>query len=90
MKILAAILAALVCALTGAYVLWQFHTNWGLIAGVGLVVLAVAIALPVPLHAGAVAVKDNAVLVLPVIVDALKGGERRTDPTADPPTDGAP
>lgn len=83
--ILGAVLAALVCALTGAYVLWQFHTNWGLIGGILLELLAVAIALPVPLHAGAVSLKENVVLVLPVLVDALKGGSRRTDPPPDSP-----
>jgi hypothetical protein len=83
--ILAAVLAALVCALTGAYILWQFHTSAGLLGGVVLVLLAVAIALPVPFHAGVAALKENAVIIVPVIVGAIRGGDRKTDPPKDTP-----
>jgi hypothetical protein len=83
LTILAAIVAALVCALTGAYVLWQFHTNWGLLAGVALVILALAIALPTQLRQGTAELKDNATVIVPVVVDAMKGGERHTDPPAE-------
>lgn len=86
LAVLGAIVAALVCAVTGAYVLWQFHSTTGLVVGVGLILLGVGIALPIPLHSGIVAIKENSVLIVPVIVDALKGGDRRTDP----PKDGAP
>ncbi len=85
LAILSAVLAAVACGLTGAYVLRQFHTTAGLIGGLVLVLLAIAIALPVPFHAGVAALRENAVLIVPVIVDALIGGSRRTDPPADPP-----
>jgi hypothetical protein len=87
LTILAAIVAALVCAGTGAYILRQFHTTAGLLGGGFLVLLAVAIALPVPFHAGVSALKDNMVLIVPVVVDAMKGGARKTDPPADRPAD---
>lgn len=83
--ILGAILSALACAILGAYVLRHFQTPTGLVTGVGLELLAVAIALPTPFHAGVVALKDNLVLIVPVIVGALPGGSRKTDPPADPP-----
>lgn len=83
LAVLFAIVAALLCALTGAYVLWQFHTNWGLLAGVALELLALAIALPTQLKHGTTELKDNAMVIVPVVVDAMKGGERRTDPSKD-------
>jgi Kef-type K+ transport system membrane component KefB len=86
--IVGAVIAAVICAAAGAYILWQFHTTPGLVGGAALVLLGVAIALPVPLHEGAMKLKENVVLVVPVIVDALKGGSRKTDPPMDPPTDG--
>jgi hypothetical protein len=52
--------------------------------GVGLELLAVAIALPTPFHAGVVALKENLVLIVPVIVGALPGGSRKTDPPGRP------
>lgn len=82
--IASAVLAALVLAATGAYVLWQFHSTAGLIVGVSLVLLAVATALPIPLHGGAVSLKDNAVVIMPVVLDAVRGGDRHTDPPAPP------
>ncbi len=85
LAILGAVIAAIVCAMTGAYVLWQFHTTPGLIGGVALELLGVAIAVPVPFHAGVLALKENVVILIPVIVGALKGGDRKTDPPADPP-----
>jgi hypothetical protein len=57
----------------------------GLLGGGFLVLLAVAIALPVPLHAGVAALKENMVVIVPVVVDAMKGGNRKTDPPAEPP-----
>ena len=80
---LMAILAALICATTGAYILWQFHTTAGLIMGVALVLLVVAIALPIPFHTGILTLKENAVTVIPVVVGAIRGGKRATDPPAD-------
>lgn len=89
-KILGATVAAFICTLTGAYILWQFHTTPGLIGGVALVLFGVAIALPTPFTTGAVTLKGGLVLVVPVImnaVDALKGGSRKTDPPADTKSD---
>jgi hypothetical protein len=79
----AAVIAALVCAITGAYILRHFPTTFGLVGGAGLILLGVGIALPIQLGQGAAALKTNVVLVVPVIVDALKGGSRKTDPPAD-------
>jgi hypothetical protein len=83
--ILGAVLAALICVATGGYILWQFHTNTGLLGGMVLVLLAVAIALPVPFQAGVAALKENAVIIVPVIVGAIRGGDRKTDPPKDTP-----
>ena len=85
LAVIGAILASLVCVLTGAYVLWQFHSTAGLCVGVALVLLAVGIALPIQLKSGVEAIKENSVLIVPVIVGAMKGGDR----TSDPPADGA-
>lgn len=85
LAILGAIVSALVCAGMGVYILREFHTTAGLLGGAFLVLLAVAIALPVPLHAGVAALKDNMVVIVPVVVDAMKGGNRKTDPPAEPP-----
>ncbi len=87
---LGAIIAALICAATGGYILWQFHTTAGLVGGAGLVLLGVGIALPVQLQEGVVVLKSNATLIIPVVVGAIKGGERKTDPPPDdPPAGGA-
>lgn len=86
LAIVGAIVTALICAGTGAYILREFHTTAGLLGGGFLVLLAVAIALPVPFHAGVAALKDNMVLIVPVVVDAMKGGARKTDPPADGPS----
>lgn len=83
LKILAAILAALILSSTGAFVLWQFHTTPGLVIGVALVLLGVAIALPIPFHTGIITLKENAVTVIPVVVGAIRGGKRATDPPDD-------
>jgi dolichol kinase len=82
LAVLGAIVSALACALLGAYVLRHYQTATGLIVGVCLELLAVAIALPTPFHAGVVALKDNLVLIVPVIVGAIAGGQRKTDPPA--------
>ncbi|MCU1381986.1 MAG: hypothetical protein JWL71_683 [Acidobacteria bacterium] len=90
LAVIGGILAALVCALTGAYVLWQFHSTAGLGVGVGLILLGVGIALPIPLKSGVIAIKENSVLIIPVIRGAIKGGDRPDDPPADrttPPID---
>ncbi|MDB4913111.1 MAG: hypothetical protein JWM95_755 [Gemmatimonadetes bacterium] len=86
------ILAALALIATGAYVLWQFHTTPGLVIGVVLIVLAVAVALPVQLKKGAHDLKDMSVdlhdatvVILPAAEDALRGGARHTDPPAGAP-----
>jgi hypothetical protein len=82
--ILCAVIASLATGLLGAYVLRHFETTAGLVVGVTLVVLAIGTALPIPLHNGAAWFKENVVLVVPVIVDALKGESRKTDPPAPP------
>ena len=87
LSILGLVVSALACALLGAYVLRHFQTPTGLFTGVGLEILAVAIALPTPFHAGVVALKDNLVLIVPVIVGAIQGGRRSTDPPAEPPAE---
>lgn len=83
LKIMAAVLAAIILSTTGAFVLWQFHTTPGLVIGVALVLLGVAIALPIPFHTGILTLKENAVTVIPVVVGAIKGGKRATDPPDD-------
>lgn len=85
MKILSAILAALICAALGCYMLLVMKSTWG----VGLVLLAVCIALPIPFTAGVTTLKTNLVVIVPVVLDVLKGGSRRTDPPADTPKDAA-
>jgi Kef-type K+ transport system membrane component KefB len=80
LAVLSAVVASLVCALTGAFVLWSFKTTAGLVAGVALELLALAIALPTQLKRGTVELKDNATVIVPVVVDAMHGGERHTDP----------
>lgn len=76
------LLATLALALTGAYVLWQFHTTTGLIIGVVLVVLAIAVALPAQLTKGAKELQrvstdlhDATVVVLPVLEQGVRGGD---------------
>jgi hypothetical protein len=90
--LLAGILAAFIVGSLGAYVLWQYKTTAGLAVGVTCVFLAVGIALPLQLKRGAQAVKDNAQVIIPVVVDvvhdALPGGERHTDPPAAGPKPG--
>lgn len=72
-RFLGAILAALLFTGAGAYVLWQFHTTAGLVAGLACLVLAVAIALPVPFHAGVNTVKENWAELKPAVSDLLSG-----------------
>lgn len=79
-KHLAAFFAALIAAGLGAYILWQFHTNTGLICGGLCVLLGVGIALPVQLNSGAVALKGVLVLLIPVVKGAIPGGQRADDP----------
>jgi hypothetical protein len=86
-KIIGAIAAALICGALGAFILWRFHTNVGLIVGGSLVMLAVAIALPTPLHLGVVVLKDNITLIGPAIGDAVRMGRRKTDPVVEVPVE---
>lgn len=73
LAVFSAVLAALICAATGAYILWQFHTTFGLVGGVGLVLLSVAIALPTQLKRGSAELKDSVVVVVEQAEHALKG-----------------
>jgi hypothetical protein len=86
LAILGAVFLAVALAGTGAYVLRQYQTFAGLMTGAGLILLALAVAFPTPFHEGVVVLKTNLVLIVPVIADALKGGSRKSDPPADPPT----
>jgi hypothetical protein len=88
MKIVTAILAALIVAALGCYVLLVLKSAWG----AGLVLLALCIAFPTTIRVGvsefahsASDLKEAGVVVLPVVFDAKAGGERRTDPPAAPP-----
>ena len=81
--ILGILLTTLALGLTGAYVLWQFHTTTGLVIGVVLVVLAIAVALPAQLRKGAQELKrassdlhDATAVVLPALEDDLRTGDR--------------
>ena len=89
MKLLRNILAALIFAGLGVYVLWYFKTVVGLGVGVGAILIALGIALPTQLHDGVLELKANLVLIVPVIQDALSGGRRKSDPPEDPPAGGA-
>lgn len=82
-KVLAAVVTAVVVAMTGALVLWRYNTTPGLVVGVLLVLLGVAIALPIQLRTGILSLKENAVTVIPVVVGAIRGGKRATDPPQD-------
>jgi hypothetical protein len=73
MKAIRNILAALILAVLGCYVLWVFKSTWGLSIGVALVLLAVAIALPTELRSGVDELKHGAVVLLPVVLDAKTG-----------------
>jgi hypothetical protein len=84
-KFLSAVIASLVLAVLGAYVLREFRTSWGLGAGLLCEFFALAIAFPTQFHDGALALKENLVILVPVIVGAIAGGRRNTDPPADPP-----
>jgi hypothetical protein len=79
LTILAAVLAALTCALLGAYMLYALKSVWG----AALVVLGICIALPTPFTAGVTTLKGTLVLIVPIVKDVLVGGSRRTDPPAD-------
>ena len=86
MTFLRNLIVCLILAATGAYVLWQFHTALGLGSGLVCIGLTLCIAFPTEIKPGVQTFRENVVLVVPVIVDALKGGDRKTDP----PKDGAP
>ena len=82
-----ALVAALVLAALGAYVLYTFHTTAGLAVGVVCILLALMIVVPVQIKAGAKNMKDAGkdvhdaiVVVVPTVVDAVMDGERHTDP----------
>ena len=86
MTFLRNLILCLILAAVGAYVLWQFHTVYGLGAGLVCIGLMLSIAFPTEIKPGVQTFRANAVLIIPTIVDAVKGGERRTDP----PKDGTP
>lgn len=85
LAVLAAIVAAFACALVGAYVLREYHTTAGLFTGVALELLAVGIALPTPFKKGVDVLRGALVVIVPVVADAMKGGQRKTDPPDDRP-----
>lgn len=71
-KILGAVLAAFVLAGAGAYVLHSFRTGSGLFVGTGLVLLAVAIALPTQFSEGVAHAKE----LVPAIVEAVRATKK--------------
>ena len=77
------LIVCLIFAATGAYILWQFHTVYGLGAGLACIGLMLCIAFPTEIKPGVQTFRANAVLIIPTSVDAMKGGDRRTDPPAD-------
>lgn len=81
--VLGAILGAVVCAVTGAYVLRHYPTSVGLAVGVGLVLLGLAIAIPVQLKSGSLTFKDSVIVVVSQAKTALAGGRRADDPPRD-------
>lgn len=85
MTFLRNLLAALALAAFGAYVLRGYHTTAGLVMG-GLAILgALSIAFPTQIDGAGAHVKGVLVLILPTVVDAMRGGDRKSDPPADPP-----
>lgn len=88
-KFLGAVVTSLTLAVLGAFILRKFDTTWGLGAGLLCEFLALAIAFPTQFHDGALALKENLVIIVPIIVGAIAGGSRKTDPPEDPPAKGA-
>jgi hypothetical protein len=84
LTVLGAILGAVVCAVTGAYVLRHYPGSVGLAVGVGLILLGLAIAVPVQLTRGSVSFKDSIIVVVTQAKNALAGGRRSDDPPATP------
>jgi hypothetical protein len=85
MTVLRNVLAALLLAAFGIYVLRAFPTVWGLGIGSVSVLSALCIAFPTQIHDGALSLKGTLALIIPVIVDVLPGGSRKTDPPKDDP-----
>ena len=83
MTFLRNLIVCLILAATGAYVLWQFHTVYGLASGLVCLGLMLCIAFPTEIKPGVQTFRANVVLVVPTIMDAMKGGDRRTDPPKD-------
>lgn len=80
-------LAATLClAALGGYLLRVVPGLLGSVGGAVLILLALCIAFPTQMHDGGARLKDVLVLILPTVFDAVKGGDRKSDP----PKDGAP
>ncbi len=90
-SIFAATITALILVVTGAYVLYSFHTNWGLIGGLLCILLALACMVPVQLKTGAKNLKDAGkdvhdalVVIVPTqVFDSKLNGDRMTDPQSE-------
>ena len=82
MTLLRNILAALLLAVFGGYVLRSYPGMSGLIVG-GLSILgALGIAFPTQMQSGALSLKSILVLLVPVVKGAMPGGNRADDPPA--------
>ena len=85
MTFLRNLILCLILAGVGAYVLFSFHTVYGLGAGLVCIGLMLSIAFPTEIKPGVQTFRANAVLIIPTIVDAVKGGSRFSDPPKDAP-----
>ncbi len=82
LTVLGGILGAIVCAVTGAYVLLHYPGSLGLIGGLGMILLSLAIAIPLQLTRGTTTFKDSIIVVVGQAKNALAGGRRADDPPA--------
>jgi hypothetical protein len=77
MKTLRRVIASFILAALGCYVLWLSRTTWGLMIGVPLVVLALAISLPAELRSGVIVMMDGAEIMLPLVREVRARARRR-------------
>jgi hypothetical protein len=80
MKMFRRVTATLLLAALGCYVLWLSRTGWGLLIGVSLEFLSCAIGFPTELRGAIAELKDDAEVVLPVVLEATGRARRRPEP----------